>query len=521
MTEKENKNKNNLKVAYKKILDVLSRDNLLIEHNIKNSDLTEEIEFIAYNSKNVIEKNTLFLCKSLDFKEEYLIDAIKKGAVCYVSPKKYGCDYNCENIKYIIVNNIRRAVALIAPLYYDYPYKDLNLIGVTGTKGKTTVAYFIKNILDEYTKSKTGLITSIENYTGKRHEESDRSTPEPCDLQELFYEAKESNIKYLTMEVSSQAYKMDRVYDIKFNSGIFMNIAEDHISPAEHKDFEDYFNCKLEFMKNCSNIVINRETDYFERVLEAAKNSETLKQITLFGSEKVKDECDYYYDINNIKKDKDGLVFYINNEKLNYREKFEIKTFGLFNIENAAAAVSVCKTLGIDDESIRKGLVKTKVPGRMAIFANEKSGVTVIVDYAHNLLSYIRLYESLKLDYAGRRIISVGGTPGNKAPGRRKDFANIVGKNSDYIYLTSDDPNYEDTVKICEEIAGYMPDCYSDKYEIIPDRVAAVTKAVKSAQPGDVIALIGKGAENYQKINGKPERYECDLNLAQRLLFEK
>ena len=500
-----------LKISYKKILEILTQNNLLVEHNIKNSNLNEEIEFISDNSQNIV-KNTLFFCKGLGFKEEYLIDAVKKGAVCYESEKKYDLfGYDCQ---YIIVNNILRSISLIAPLYYGYPYEKLNLIGITGTKGKTTTAHFLRDILDEYTQSQTGLLSSIETFTGKQSEKSRNSTPEPCDLQQFLYEAKSSGMNYFTMEVSSQAYKRDRVFGIKFNNGIFLNIAEDHISPLEHENFEDYLNCKLEFMKNCSNIVINRETDCFDRVLEAAQNSETLKQITLFGSEKVKDMCDYYYTY--IKKDKKLLTFTAKSDKYNYNQEFKIKTPGLFNIENAMSAIVMCKTLGIDDGSIRKGLAKTEIPGRMTVF--EGGGVTVIVDYAHNLLSYIKLFESLKTDYPNGRIITVGGTPGNKALNRRKDFGNIVGKNSDYIYLTSDDPQYEDTVKICEEIAKYMP---KSLYEIIPDRVEAVTKAINKAKSGDVVALIGKGEEIYQKINGKSVPYESDLTLAQNLLAER
>jgi len=499
-----------LKISYKKILDLLIQNNLLVEHNIKNLD--EEIEFISDDSRNIVHNNTLFFCKAASFKEEYLVDAIKKGAVCYDSEKKY--DLRGVECNYIIVNNILRSVSLIAPLYYGYPYESLEIVGITGTKGKTTVAYFIKNILDEYTQSKTGLISSIDTYTGMRNDESHNSTPEPCDLQQFFYETKESGIKYLTMEVTSQAYKRDRVHGIKFKNGIFLNIAEDHISPAEHEDYEDYLNCKLEFMKNCSNIVINRETDCFDRILEAAENSETLKQITLYGSEKVKDKCDYYY--TGIKKEKDKLTFYIQNDKINYSEKFTIKIYGLFNVENAAAAISMCKTLGIADGIIRKGLIKTEVPGRMTVL--EHNGVTVIVDYAHNLLSFTKLYETLKFDYPENKIISVGGAPGGKAYKRRKDFADVVGKGSDYIYLTAEDPQFEDVTEICEEMASYMPNA---KCEIIPDRAEAVKKSITKAKPGDVVVLLAKGGENYQKVRGNREYYESDLTIAQKILFAK
>jgi UDP-N-acetylmuramyl tripeptide synthase len=304
------------------------------------------------------------------------------------------------------------------------------------------------------------------------------------------------------------------VRNIKFNNGIFLNISEDHIGPLEHENFDDYLNCKLEFMKNCSNIVINIETDCFEQVLEAAESSETLTRITLYGSEKYKDKCDYYY--SDLKKDGDVLTFNVrNNKSMNdYCESFAIRTHGAFNVENATAAIAMCKLLGVDCESIRRGLLKTEVPGRMNIFEN--NGVTVIVDYAHNLLSFTKLYESLRADYPGRKIISVGGAPGGKAYKRRRDFADIVGGNSDYIYLTAEDPQYEDVTNICKEMADYMPDV---SCEIIPDRSEAVTKAIKSAASGDIIALLAKGTEEYQKVNGKWEPYESDYKIAQRVLF--
>lgn len=494
------------KINYGQVLELLSVNGLLVKHSIQNPG--KEVGYISCDSRDMAE-NTLFFCKGAHFEEKYLTEAVEKGAVCYAAEKEYDTDAG-----YIITNDIRRAIAQIAPLYYGYPCRDLELTGVTGTKGKTTVTHFIRNILDEYTHKKTGLSSNIEKYTGKRSEEAHLNTPEPCDLQKYFYEAKESRIKYFTMEVSSQAYKTDRVRGIIFDNGIFLNIAEDHISPAEHEDFEDYLNCKTEFLKNCSNIVINCGTDCFCRVLEAAKSSKSLKQITLFGGEKFKDSCDYYY--SGIKKEERGLAFFVKNDKTGYRAEFAIKMPGRFNAENAAAAITLCLTLGIDDESIKKGLLKTEIPGRMNIF--EGGGITVVVDYAHNLLSFTELYKSLKLDYPGRKIISVGGAPGEKAYRRRKDFADVVGKASDYVYLTAEDPQFEDVKTICGEIAGYMPDT---AYEIICDRAEAVKKAVSGAGAGDVVVLLAKGGENYQKVKGKYEFYESDVAIAKNILDQK
>ena len=492
-----------IKISYKKIIDTLSENGLLISHNIKNT--AQKIGGISQDSRKVSE-NSLLFCKGANFKGEYLYEAVQKGAVCYISETEYGAPVN-----HIIVKDIIKSIALMAPLYYGYPSKNLILTGITGTKGKTTTAYFLKNILDEFTNSKTALSSSIEKYTGIRLEEAHLNTPELCDLQEFFYEAAFSGIKYFTMEVSSQAYKRNRLEGVKFDNGIFLNIAEDHIGEIEHLDFEDYFSCKLEFLKNCSNIIINRETDCFERVLKAAQSSDTLQALTLFGSEKIKDKCDYYY--TDIKKDGKLINFRLIGNKNGYSQNFTLKIPGLFNVENAAAAAVMSISMGVDCESIKSGLLKTEVCGRMTVLENGE--ITVIVDYAHNFLSFTKLYESLRADYSGKKIISLGGAPGGKAYRRRKDFAEIVGKNSDHIYLTAEDPQYEDPVKICGEIAGYMPNV---SYEIIPDRTAAVEKAVGGAKAGDVVVLLAKGDENYQKVDGKWEFYESDLKIAQRIL---
>ena len=495
-----------LKLSYKKIIDMLTQNKLLVEHNLKNPD--GEINYISYNSTDV-KPDTLFFCKgglTQSFKEEYLIQAVESGAVCYISEKKYAAD---NNIDYFIVNNIRLTISILAPLFYNYSYEKFCLTGITGTKGKTTVAYFLKNIFDEYTGSQTGLSCSIRICTGKRNETANLSTPEPCDLQKYFYEAAESDIDYFTMEVSSQAYKIDRVYGVHFDNGIFLNIAEDHISPTEHEDFDDYLNCKLKFIKNCSNLVVNAETDYLNDVLLAAENADS---ITLYGIEENKQKCDYYsFDIRPVG---NLIYFYAKSDKYNYFEQFAIKMQGRFNVENALAAITMARTMGIDDESIRRGLLNTEVPGRMDTLEN--NGITVIVDYAHNHLSFTALYESLKKIYNGRRIISVGGIPGGRHLMRRRDFADIVGGNSDYVYLTADDPYFEDVTEICEDIASTMTDT---PYEIIVDRKEAVTKAISTAKSGDVVVLIGKGAESSQKIGGNIVPYESDLTIAQNILF--
>ena len=219
---------------------VLQTNGLHTEENIRDN---YSISNVTYNSKEASE-GTLFICKGAHFKEDYLKDAQSRGAVCYISEKKYDVDMD-----YIIVSDIRRTMAYIFNMFFDYAWKKLCLIGITGTKGKSTTAYFIKFILDEYLKSegkkRSAYITSINTYDGTDEFESHITTPEAGELHKHFFNAANSDIEYLTMEVSSQALKYDRVFGVNFDIGVYLNIGEDHISAIEHPDFEDYFASKL------------------------------------------------------------------------------------------------------------------------------------------------------------------------------------------------------------------------------------------------------------------------------------
>lgn len=481
-----------------KVLEILEENNLLVDKNIDN---IEKIEYLSYNSKDV-RQNTMFFCKGIHFKREYLTSAKEKGAIIYISDKKYDID-----LPYIIVNDIQKALAYLSNAFYDNPASKITLIGITGTKGKTTVASFINSILNEYTNKKTAILSSIVNYTGIKEEVSKLTTPESLELNKYFNEAYENGCEYLTMEVSSQGYKTDRVLGINYDYALFLNIGYDHISDLEHPDFEDYFNCKLKLMKNCKTAVINKNTDVFDRVY----NECSAKNIITYG---IDESADYYY--SNIKKDNDGFTFDVISLKNDYKETFKINMAGRFNIENALAAITLTKQIGVDDKSIKNGLLKTKVSGRMNIF--EKNGMTIIVDYAHNKLSYTKLFDSIKQDYPNRRIVSVGGCDGSRAYNRRKEYADCVNEYADYVYLTECDPQYEKVEDICDDIIKYFNK--DIKYEVIVDRKTAIEKAIKNAKENDVIAITAKAGEKYQKVNGMQVPYESDLVIVENVLSE-
>lgn len=483
----------------KEIIKVL-KDKSLISSKDDNINENIDVSDITYNSKECIN-NSAFFVKGVNFKEEYVFDAIKRGAILVISEKAY------ENlgVASIIVTDIRLAMLEVAKEFFGHAYNDINIIGITGTKGKTTTTYYLKNILEEYMGTKVGLISTIGVYTGVRDEEAHLTTPEAIELQRYMKEVKDSNLKFLAMEVSSQGYKTNRIGDISYDIGAFLNISEDHISPAEHPNFNDYLNCKLQFVKNCKKVVVNFNIDCYHSVIEAASNAE---KIITYGTEKDKDKVDYYYD--NVSH-QDGVYTFTIHSK-DYEATFKTKMLGRFNIENAMVAAMLSKNYGVPDEYISRGIMNTYVKGRMNVF--EKNGVTVIVDYAHNKLSFEKFFDTVKTDYPGRNIITVAGGPGGKAFARRKYLGEIASKNSKYMYLTAEDPQFEKVADICKEIASYV----SCGYEIVEDRKEAILKAIKGSEKGDVIALLAKGEETYQKVEGKFIPYDSDLKIAEELM---
>lgn len=483
----------------KEVIELLKTNNLL-DKTKGNIDLEKKIKDITYNSKECTD-DCLFFVKGVKFKEEYILDAKKNGAMAIVAEKAY----NEDIIFNIIVKDIRETMAVISKRFFGHAYKDINIIGITGTKGKTTTTYYLKNILEEYMQKRVGLISTIGVYTGIRDEDAHLTTPEAIELQRYLKEIKDSNLKFLAMEVSSQGYKMKRIDGLIYDIGAFLNISEDHISPAEHPNFNDYLDCKLQFIKNCKKVVINFNTNYYDVVKASAVNVE---KIITFGNEKDKDNVDYY--ISNVIKKELETDFTVNGK--DYKTTFTTRIPGAFNIENATVAIILARNYNIPDEYIKKGILKTEVKGRMNVF--KKNGVTAIVDYAHNKLSFEKFFETLRTDYPNSRIITVAGGPGGKSYSRRKDLGQIASKYSSFIYLTEEDPQFEEVEDICREIASYI----TCDYEIIKDRKEAIEKAIANAKRGDVVALLAKGEETYQKIQGEFIPYESDLVIAKKIM---
>ncbi len=451
-------------------------------------DLERTVELVSYDSKNVAP-GTLFLCKGIHFKAEYLKDAASRGAFAYVSQVAYPeVDLPC-----ILVKDMRQVIAPFAVKYYGDPSRKLNVIGITGTKGKSSTTYYLKYILDEYLaqrKVRCGVISSIDTYDGVEEFESHLTTPEPLELQKHFANALSSDLGYLAMEVSSQALKYHRTLGTRFAAACFLNIGNDHISPVEHPDFEDYFQSKLKIFAQAEVSCVNLDCDHADEVLAAARRD--CRRVITFSRKNP--DADVYG--SHIRKRGNDIIFRVTSRHIS--REFQLTMPGLFNTENALAAIAVCEGLGIPQQCIYVGLMKARVPGRMEVYSNANNDVVAIVDYAHNRMSFETLFNSVQAEYPGRRVVTVFGCPGKKAYDRRRDLGEVSGKYSDLVVLTEEDSGEEDTVTICKEIAAHV-EAQGCKYQIEPNRGEAIRQAVLGCDKPSVLLITGKGAETRQK----------------------
>ena len=465
--------------------ELLEQNGLIASPLSDGLNLDRTVELVSYDSKQVTE-GTLFLCKGAHFKAEYLKDAAERGAFAYVSEQVYPqVDLPC-----IQVCDMRRALAPLAIKYYNNPAAELDVVGITGTKGKSSTTYFLRNILDGWLDSKNGtrcgIISSIRTYDGVEDFESHMTTPEPLELHKHFANAVDSGLGVTVMEVSSQALKYHRTLDTRFAVACFLNIGYDHISPIEHPDFEDYFHSKLKIFSQAEVSCINLDSEHTDEVLAAARESGS-KVITFSHEDS---SADLYAE--DIRKEGNSILFRVG------ERQYKLSTPGLFNVENALAAIAVSTALGVPEEYIAEGLWKTSVPGRMEINVSEDGKVVTIVDYAHNRMSFETLFRSVHAEYPNHRVVSVFGCPGMKAFDRRHDLGEVAGKGSDFVVITEDDSGEEDTRSICNEIAGHV-EAQGCPYRIELNRGEAIRQAILGCEEPAVVVIAGKGPETHQK----------------------
>ena len=489
-------------------LNTLTEAGLVTDSNLY-SHAVDSVQGLTYNSKEAAQ-GTLFVCKGAAFRPEYLTDAVSRGAALYVSEQKFDLD---TEVSYIIVSDVRKAMPYLGKLFYNNPSKDLNLIGVGGTKGKSTTAYYVKAIVDDYMaslgKKESAVISSIDVYDGVTKVESHITTPENIELMQHFRNAVDSGIDFLEMEVSSQALKYDRVNQIMFDAAIFLNISEDHISPIEHPDFEDYFSSKLKMFAQTKHALINTNSDYFERVAEAAKAA---PNVITFGTNEGSDI--YGYDIEKVDHE---IHFRVKCDR--FDEAFALTMPGLFNVENALAAIAAAYVFNIPVEFMKSGLYRARSSGRMETYMSADKNVIAVVDYAHNKLSFDKLFSSTRKEYPDYDIISIFGCPGKKAVIRRRDLGTIAGMYSKKVYLVAEDPGAEPVEQISRDIAQYV-EAQHCPYEMIEDRGEAIRKAIMEAEGKTILLITGIGNETRQKYGTEYLDFPSVVEYTKKYLAE-
>ncbi|WP_298048512.1 UDP-N-acetylmuramoyl-L-alanyl-D-glutamate--2,6-diaminopimelate ligase [uncultured Bifidobacterium sp.] len=503
---------------------------LLLEHHLLNEIITPQgwtlnadgitdahasFTHITYDTRSV-RKGTLLVCKGR-FKPEFLDGLDDKGLAAYVSQTDYSAYTDAPGL---IVTDARKALSLLSAEFYGRPQDGLTLIGITGTKGKTTTAYLTQAALNAYSGGRCALFSSVDLcLDGHDMIPSKLTTPESLDAFRMMREAVDNGMRYLVMEVSSQAYKVERVYGLTFDVGAFLNISPDHISAIEHPTFEDYLRCKRQLAYHSRALVLNADSAHADLVREDAAAANI--PVTDFALRVDKgDTSTAAWQASPVDETRNTFRFTHNGDPVT---ELSLSLPGDFNYANALAAMALAHAAGVPcDSPAFSAMEPVKVPGRMELFGSEDSGTVAIVDYAHNYASVTSLLDFVEHRYAGRspRITLVAGSAGNKALDRRREIVEAAQHRIARFVFTAEDTDTEPYLDICNEMLGNVTDEHVDA-SVIVDRVAAITDAIANAQSHDgldVVLLIGKGDERWIKDMNRHVAYEGDDRVAERLL---
>lgn len=464
-----------------------------LSYDVVQGSIDIPVTQLVFDSRKAC-KDGVFVCISGAVVDghSFIDEVVAKGITSIIVEKDVMAP---DGVTVIKVQNTRLALAYMSAAYFDYPAEKLKTIGITGTKGKTTTSYMVKSILEK-TGFKTGLIGTIETIIGDTHIPAVNTTPESYVVQQSFRQMVDAGIECVVMEVSSQGLMLHRVGGFTFDYGIFTNLELDHIGPNEHKDFEEYLQCKGMLFKQCKVGIVNIDDAHTQKVLAGHTC-----QVESFGFAKEADLCAKNVELIN----KPGFlgVSYQISGKLNMDVTIDVP--GKFSVYNSLAAISICRHFGVKDEAIKEALAGIRVKGRVELLPVSKH-FTLMIDYAHNAMSLESLLTTLKA-YNPKRLVCLFGCGGNRSKLRRYEMGEVSSKLADLTIITSDNPRDEEPQAIMDDILTGVKKADGD-YVMIADRKEAIRYCMVHAKEGDVIVLAGKGHEDYQEIKGK--KYHMD-----------
>ena len=447
------------------------------------------------NDSRKLSEGCLFICISgmKSDGHDYAAEAVRKGAAAIlishdVNVMEEAAQTGSHPVL-IRVPDTRYAMAFVSAAWYGHPAERMKLIGVTGTKGKTTTTYMIRSIL-ERAGIRTGLIGTIETLYEGHSIPSANMTPESIVLQKTFRDMADCGVQAVVMEVSSQALKLHRTQGFVFDLGIFTNLSPDHIGEGEHKDFDEYLECKSRLFRQCRVGIVNGDDPHCDEILKES-TCEVERFGTGGGNDLIADNISLVHTPGElgVQFDVHGLV----------EMHAHVPAPGRFSVYNALCAIAVCRHFGVDASDIGRALAGIHVKGRIEMVKVSDS-FTLLIDYAHNAMALESLLTTLR-EYHPHRLVTAFGCGGNRDRNRRFEMGEVSGRLSDLSIITSDNPRFEKPLDIIADIlTGIQPT--GGAYVEIPDRKEAIAYAIDHGEPGDIIILAGKGHEDYQEICG-------------------
>ena len=484
-------------------------------------DPADDVPFsaITYDTRTV-GGGSLLVCKGR-FRPEYLDGLDRRGLAAYVADTDYSAVVDAPGL---IVDDPRKALSLLSAEFYGRPQDELTVIGITGTKGKTTTAYLVHAILNDYSNQRAALFSSEQTcLDGRTYTDSKLTTPESLDAFRMMRQAADNGMRYLVMEVSSQAYKVHRVHGLNFDIGAFLNISPDHISPIEHPTFEDYLHCKRQLITNSKTLVVNADCDRVQLLRQdAAHAGIPVVDFSVHGPDDGRKTA-HAITATADGADPDDIRVTIRNHEAG---TFRLRLPGDCNIANAAAAMAIATAAGVPADSPALRAVETvTVPGRMEVLANPDTRTWAIVDYAHNFASVAALLDFVDSRYGADQpyITLVTGAAGNKAIGRRREIVEAAQHRIGRFVFTAEDTDTEPYEDICNDMLRHVTNPDVDA-RIVVDRVTALTEAIRDARGNperrDMVLVIGKGHERWIKDRNRHMPYEGDDKVVARLLSE-